>query len=128
MRSPLKQLPSHVLLHGRQGVTDEADLHMRAVRFPRPVLALENQQDLLRLGLQHFVENGRGGSFDARKAYNHRVLKRPYGGWHARTWRREAMNGIFAAFCVTGSWGAMNVAVELARLIFAYIYFTNNYP
>ncbi len=46
-----------------------------------------------------------------------RVLKRPYGGWSARQWRREALNGIFAGFCVTGSWGAMNVAVMLIDVV-----------
>ena len=42
-----------------------------------------------------------------------RVLRRPAFGWGFRTWRREALNGIFAALCVTGSWGAMNTMLAM---------------
>lgn len=46
-----------------------------------------------------------------------RVLKRPYGGWGARQWRRGALGGLLAAFWVVGSWAALNTAVALVGVL-----------
>lgn len=38
-----------------------------------------------------------------------RVIRRPIGGWHARTWRREVGQWAMFAGFVVGSWVALNM-------------------
>jgi hypothetical protein len=46
-----------------------------------------------------------------------RVLRRPVGGWGARTWRREVGAWLAFAFVVVASWAALNLFLECAQLI-----------
>ena len=48
---------------------------------------------------------------------HYRTLHRPRFGWGFRIWRREALNGIFAALCVTGSWASLNTMLAMIEFI-----------
>ena len=42
-----------------------------------------------------------------------RVIKRPFFGWAFRTWSREVIAWLQAAFMVLASWATLNLGVEL---------------
>ena len=47
----------------------------------------------------------------------YRTLRRPIGGWGAKLWRRQVFDWFAASCVVTGSWGALNLAVELLSTV-----------
>ena len=46
----------------------------------------------------------------------YRTLRRPVGGWSARIWRREAVNGLLFGLVVTGSWASLNTMLAMIEL------------
>lgn len=44
-------------------------------------------------------------------------IRRPYGGWGAREWRRKALNGPIAAFWVVSVWTWLVLATAILDLL-----------
>ena len=46
-----------------------------------------------------------------------RVIRRPWGGWNARTWRREVIEWLALAGLVVASWACLNCLVGAVELL-----------
>ena len=46
-----------------------------------------------------------------------RVIRRPIGGWGARTWRREVCEWLALAALVVASWACLNLLVGAVELL-----------
>jgi hypothetical protein len=46
-----------------------------------------------------------------------RVIRRPIGGWHARTWRREVGQWLLFAAFVVGSWVGLNLFAGVVDVV-----------